>query len=174
MGFYGYVKANKLTSEYIIRQDMNKREEATTISREDYQRKEFNLAKSSNTEKINVRTVFEIKENNLGINMESENLERNNKTWISISNSLMKKQIDLMLQEYKTRTNLIDTITNEVIENNISGVIIDFSEVEKEHLKRFIIELTPKLREAGIDTCVVTNENVEKNDYIDIVDYIIE
>ena len=86
-------------------------------------------------------------------------------------------EINSILKEYKTRTNVINTIVNEVIGNNVNGVIIDFDNIEddeKEVVKRFMIELTPKLREIGIDTCIVLNKNIEKNDYINVVDYIIE
>lgn len=174
MELCGYVKANKLTSEYIIRQDIKRREEAKTISFEEYNNNSFELIENSITKKINIKTIFNIKENNIEINDKQKNTE-SNKIWVVISNKTMGKQINLILREYKNRTSVIDTIVKEAIEYNINGVIVDFEEIEeKEIIRRFIIELTPKLREAGIDTCVVINENVEKNDYIDIVDYIIE
>ena len=37
-----------------------------------------------------------------------------------------------------------------------------------------MIELTPKLREIGITTCLVLNNDMEEKDYINIVDYIVE
>ena len=174
MGLCGYVKANKLTAEYIIRQDMKKREDAKTISFEEYNNRNFELIENNITKKINIKTIFNITENNIEINNEQKNTE-SNKIWVVISNKTMGKQINSILEEYKNRTGVIDTIVKEAIEYNINGVIVDFEEIEeKETIKRFIIELTPKLREVGIDTCVVLNKNFEKNDYINIVDYIIE
>ena len=41
-------------------------------------------------------------------------------------------------------------------------------------MKRFLIELSPKLREIGISTCLVINDNLEEKDYISIVDYIVK
>lgn len=173
----GYVKANKLTSEYIIRQDMQKNEKAETISIENYRNGSFDLIKNNNIKKINIKTVFNIKANKIEIKYNSEDTQSDSKIWVCISNKLLEEQINLILKEYKTRTNIINTIVNEVIENNVNGVIIDFDNIEdneKEVVKRFMIELTPKLREIGIDTCIVLNKNIEKNDYMNIVDYIIE
>lgn len=173
----GYVKANKLTSEYIIRQDMQEKGKAETISIEDYRSGSFDLTENNNTKKINVKTVFNIKENKIEIKENSEGTQSDSKIWVCISNKLLEKQINSILKEYKTRTNVINTIVNEVIGNNVNGVIIDFDNIEddeKEVVKRFMIELTPKLREIGIDTCIVLNKNIEKNDYINVVDYIIE
>lgn len=177
MELCGYVKANKLTSEYIIRQDMQEKEKAETISIEDYKNGSFNLTDNNSTKKVNVKTVFNIKENKIEIKDNSEINQNDSKIWVCISNKLLEKQINSILKEYKTRTNVINTIVNEVIENSINGVIIDFDNIEddeKEVVKRFMIELTPKLREIGIDTCVVLNKNIEKSDYINVVDYIIE
>ena len=64
---------------------------------------------------------------------------------------------------------------DKVIENDISGIVVDFNGIEnKEGMLRFIIELTPRLREVGVNTSIVLNENIEKDNYTNIVDYIIE
>lgn len=176
MEFCGYIKANKLTSEYIIRQDMEKREEAQIISIDDYKNGSIKLLKNDATEQITIKDAFKIKENNVEINDDLKSSE-NNKTWVSITSKILDKQINVILRNYKTRTNLIDAIISKAIENDIKGVIIDFEQIQIEDediAKRFIIELTPKLREIGINTGAVLNSNVDKSDYIDLVDYIIE
>lgn len=176
MEFCGYIKANKLTSEYIIRQDREKIEEAKSISIDDYNSGSLKVLKNNTMEQITIKNVFNIKENNIEVNYALKSSE-NNKTWASISSEVLDKQMNVILKDYKTRTTIIDTIVSKVIENNINGVIVDFEEIqmnEKDIIKRFIIELTPKLREIGINTGVVLNSNVEKNDYINLVDYIIE
>lgn len=176
MEFCGYIKANKLTSEYIIRQDMEKREEAQIISIDDYKNGSIKLLKNDVTEQITIKDAFKIKENNVEINDDLKSSE-NNKTWVSITSKILDKQINVILRNYKTRTNLIDAIISKAIENDIKGVIIDFEQIQIEDediAKRFIIELTPKLREIGINTGAVLNSNVDKSNYIDLVDYIIE
>lgn len=154
---------------------MEVRNEATIISKDSYKNKQFNIVKENQTKKVNMEITFSINENNIGINKKFENTENDYKNWASISSNLSANQIELMLNDYKSRTKLIDTIIDNIIQNNINGIVIDFKESqEKESMLRFIIEITPKLREIGVTTGLVLNENVEKDDYINIVDYIIE
>ncbi|MBQ3145871.1 MAG: hypothetical protein IJB90_04870 [Clostridia bacterium] len=171
MELFGYIKANKLTSEYILRQDMQEKGETITISINDYMSKQFNI----NSKEINIKTAFFINENNIGISKSFEKTDSNYKNWASISSKLSGNQIDTILNDYKSRTKLIDTIIDKVIENNINGIVIDFNkDQQKESVLRFVIEIAPRLREFGITTAIVLNENSENNDYINIVDYIVE
>lgn len=154
---------------------MKAREEAETISMDEYKNKQFDITKENETKKINIETVFSISESNIEISEEFEKQEENHKTWVSISNKLLEKQTNSILEDYKSRTNLINIIVDKAIKNNINGVVIDFNGIEnKDTMLRFVIELAPKLREIGITTSIVLNENIEKNDYKNIVDYIIE
>ena len=166
-GLIGYIKANKLTGEYIVRQDMEERGKAKVISKADYSKNKFEIE----NKRINVQKLI-MNENDLEIN---NNAEEDIKVWVDISNEYLEGQTNTLLKDYKTRTNLIDRIVNEAVENNIKGIVIDFNKInEKWYLKRFMIELTPKLRELGITTSIVINESMEKSDYEDIVDFIVE
>lgn len=156
---------------------MEEKGEAKLISIDDYNNRSLELLNNNTTEQITIKNAFNIKANNIEINSNLKNTESDNKIWVSISNKVLDKQISLILKDYKNRTTIIDAIINKVIENDINGVIVDFEEIqvdEKETIKRFMIELVPKLREVGIDTCIVLNSNIEKNDYINLVDYIVE
>ena len=106
MEYCGYIKANKLTSEYIVRQDMQVIEEALTISKSDYKNKQFTINKENKSKIINVKTAFYINENGIGISKDFERNE-NNKYWASVSSNLSEKKIDSMLADYKSRTKLI-------------------------------------------------------------------
>lgn len=154
---------------------MKAREEAEIISMDKYKSKQFDITKQNETKKINIETVFSINESNIEISEESKKQEESYKTWVSISNKSLEKQTNIILEDYKFRTNLINTIVDKAIKNNINGVVIDFNGIEnKDSMLRFVIELAPKLREIGITTSVVLNENIEQNDYKNIVDYVIE
>lgn len=155
---------------------MEEKGEAKLISIDDYNNRSLELLNNNTIEQITIKNAFNIKANNIEINSDLKNTESDNKIWVSISNKVLDKQISLILKDYKTRTTIIDTIITKVIENNINGVIIDFEgiEGEKDIIKRFIIELEPKLREIGVNIGIVLNSNIEKNDYINLVDYIIE
>ena len=173
-GILGYVKANKLTSEYILRQDMLEKQEAQIISMYNYKNNRIDINKGDKVDKIDIKTTYTIKDNNIEYNQNSEKKEEY-KNWVVISNKLLEEQTDTILEDYKSRTNIINLIVNKIMANDINGVIIDFNGIKnKENMIRFIIELAPKLREIGISTSIVLNENIEKNDYINIADYIIE
>lgn len=167
----GYVKANKLTEEYIIRQDMNNNKEAISISKNDYKNKQFD----TNNKKIYLKNTIFINEQGIGINNNFSNIKGEYKYWTEIFSNLSENQMNIVLRDYKTRTNFINTIIEKALEDNINGIVINFDKkYEKEDVLRFVIEIAPKLREFGVSTGIVLNENIEKNDYIGIVDYIIE
>ncbi len=174
-GTIGYIKANKLGDEYIVRQDMQKRDEAIKIQKSNYDNKSFEISDNISTKKIVLENIFNISKNNVEVSKEENNEESNDNIWASITNKSLENQTNEMLQDYKLRTTLIDLIVKKAIGNNINGISIDFSGIEdKESMIRFAIEITPKLREIGISTCIVLNQNIEEQDYINIVDYIVE
>lgn len=174
-GIIGYVKANKLSNDYILRQDMQDRSDAIKIQRNDYDNKLFEVADSTGIKKIILKDIFNVKNNDIEVSEEMDNKDETIRVWASISNKLLENQTNSILQDYKSRTILIDTIVNKAIENNINGISIDFTGIEsKEDMIRFAIECAPKLREIGISTCIVLNDNIEEQDYISVVDYIVE
>lgn len=167
----GYVKANKLTEEYIIRQDMNNNKEPISISKNEYKNKQFN----TNNKKIYLKNTIFINEQGIGINNNFSNIKDEYKYWTEIFSNLSENQMNIVLKDYKNRTNFINTIIEKVLEDNINGIVVNFDKkYKKEDVLRFVIEIAPKLRELGVSTGIVLNENIEKNDYIGIVDYIIE
>ena len=162
-GVIGYIKANKLTSEYILRQDMEKRDEATIISKEQYNSKKLKI----NNNNIIIQSYNEIQKN--------EDEESLNKIWVTVTNASMESPINSVIKDYKTRTELIDIIVSKTIENNINGIVINFNNIQDTNdFRRFIIELAPKLREIGVTTGVFANDGIKKDDYKDLVEYIVE
>ena len=171
MEFFGYIKANKLTEEYIIRQDMNKNNEPIVVSEEYYNSKNF----YANNKKINLKNTFFINKDGIGISNNFTNIEGEYKNWAEVSVNLTKEQIDTILNDYKERTELIDTIIEKILDNNINGIIINFGNVnQNDSILRFVIEIAPRLRELGISTGIIVNEKIEKDNSPDIVDYFIE
>lgn len=145
---------------------MEKRGEAFIINKNQYEIGTLNIG--DKTIKIQKAIIIQ---NDIQIN---KSVNENSKTWVSISNNLLLNQTNNVLKDYKARTNLIDLIVDKSIENEINGIVIDFKDFDTESINRFIIELTPKLREIGISTCLVLQNDLNKNDYINIVDYIVE
>lgn len=145
-GTVGYVKANKLDDEYIIRQDMEQKQKAKKI-KIDLSQNQFNYTDENGEVKL----------------------------WQTINLKSMSNDIEEMLKDYKTRTQTIDVVMNLLGGNDIKGININFDGIEdKEVCKRFEIELSPKLREIGITTCVTLTKDMKTKEYENIVDYIAE
>ena len=162
-GIIGYIKANKLTSEYILRQDMEEREDATIISKEQFNSKNLKV----DNKNIIIQNYNEIQKN--------EDEENTNKIWVTVTNASMETPINIIIKDYKTRTELIDIIVSKTIENGINGIVIDFNNIQDNNdFIRFIIELAPKLREIGVSTGIVENNGIKIDDYKDLVEYIVE
>lgn len=168
-GIIGYVKANKLSDDYILRQDMEERGEAQKISLEDYKNKVIKIIGDKGVKSIRLKNVFNIINDN-DIEIETDN---QNESWLVISNKSAEKETNNLLSDYKTRTDMINIIEKMTITNDFRGVIIDFNNIESSNMFRFLIELTPRFREEGISTALVLN-SMNESDYINIVDYIIE
>lgn len=145
-GTVGYVKVNKLDDEYIIRQDMEQKQKAKKI-KIDLSQNQFNYTDENGEVKL----------------------------WQTINLKSMSNDIEEMLKDYKTRTQTIDVVMNLLGGNDIKGININFDGIEdKEVCKRFAIELSPKLREIGITTCVTLTKDMKTKEYENIVDYIAE
>lgn len=162
-GIVGYVKANVLTNEYILRQDMPQKPKTGRISAEI---KDGTILKIEQN-KIIIKDLLRLTDEEITIK-NTDTIKQNEKIWANL-------RIDnANLESYETRTKIIKNIVNIAMRNDISG--INIIGIEKTDLNRFIIELAPHLREVGIKINIVTNdrhsEQYEK-DYTEIVDYII-
>ena len=94
-----------------------------------------------------------------------EDTEGNYESWTTISNAGAE------LSNYTDRTGIIDEIVSRAIESRINGVIIDFNNIENnEGVERFLIELTPRLREIGILTGVHVRSGMNEQKIRYIVD----
>lgn len=163
-GKIGYVKANTLTNEYIVRQDMEIKKEAKNI--------ELNLQSNEiqqvYSDKILVKDLLTI--SNEGITIKEamlEEKEENTKLWANLSNNG-----ELSLDNYNQRLDLINNIVSLAYKYNLDGININFTG-NVDNLNRFVIELAPRLYEMGISTNIVINENIDQTNYTEIVDYII-
>ena len=173
MELFGYIKANKLASEYILRQDMPKRNEAIKITQDLYNSGSFNITQTTGVKKVVIKDMLNINNGDIEISNATDDMQEY-KLWVEMSNESIETYMNVLLEDYKSRTKLIDAIVTNLIEHNINGISIDFREVDAKNITRFIIELTPKLREIGTTTCVVLNDSMNEQDYIKIVDYIVE
>lgn len=81
------------------------------------------------------------------------------KVWPMVSNSELGNldAVSNLLSTYENREYLIDNILDELIDAGVDGVNIDFENMyqkDKDNYSRFLIELAPRLREAGLTLSV--------------------
>lgn len=174
-GTLGYVKANVLNNEYIVRQDFDdeiKTAEIITSLKDGSTLSLYN--NNQETTKIMIKTLFDFNLNGT-IKILDENLNNNEyKIWATISNNGLEKQTNEIIKDYKKRTELIDQIVSVASKYNISGITIDFEKInDNDVFNRFIIELTPRLREIGITSNVILNDSFDEANIVGIVDYLI-
>ena len=82
------------------------------------------------------------------------------KVWAMLSNSYEDNMIEItskIMNNYKYRQALIENIVNVCVKYKLDGINIDFENMKKEDIdmfSRFIIELTPRMKEIGLVTSV--------------------
>ena len=76
------------------------------------------------------------------------------KVWPMISNTIAGiDTTSKIMNDYKLRKDLIEKIVNACVKYNLDGINIDFENMKKEDIdlySRFIIELTPRIKEIGL------------------------
>ncbi|MGN1310488.1 MAG: stalk domain-containing protein [Clostridia bacterium] len=173
-GTLGYVKANVLADEYIVRQDFDDEIKTAELITDLEDGSILNLYNNQETEKIMIKTLFNFEANGT-IYAEEENIDTDNYAiWATISNKGLEKYTNELIKNYKTRTELIDKVVNFVTKYRVRGMNIDFQKVDDQNsFDRFIIELAPRLRELGITTNVILNNSFEEANLVGVVDYLI-
>lgn len=173
-GTLGYVKANTLTNQYIVRQDLNDEIKTAEITTSLKDGSTLSLYNKETTAKIKIRTLFNISSNGVIESTEEDLNSENYKIWATISNKGLEKQTNELIMDYSKRTELINTIVSYASKYRVAGINIDFESVNNnEAFNRFIIELTPRLRELGITTNVILNNSFNEAGIVGIVDYLI-
>ena len=174
-GKVGIIKSNRLENEFTVRENMEeeKQIEGKVNLTWDYF-SEYGSApdrSGATIEGINVVSpaFFYINENgeleeNIG-NSGKEYIKwaHNNgyKVWPMVSNAYAAKEsLDInsnIMKNYENRKELIESIVEKCVKYDLDGINIDFENMyaeDKDLYSRFIIELTPRLKEIGMVTSV--------------------
>lgn len=161
-GIIGYVKANVLTNEYIVRQDLIQEKQTKVISIDIRDNTQVKI----DGEDIIIKDLLVLSDERILIkNVDLENINTNIELWANLSIEAVN------LQTYDNRLKLIKNIISIVLKNNIKGINVIIT--NQDDINRFIIELAPRLNEMGIKINIVTeNEDIEK--YTGMIDYIIK
>lgn len=185
LGEIGYVKANKLSNEQIIRE--NAKEEIFDLKiYEEYSNisgiyENINVEK----EKLNVvsPTFFYLGKNSKILDKTTSSTA----TYANYTNWLKENSLDILptlentesvsntLLTYGQRSKAINELRDKISYYQYKGININFEDIDDiNSFYRFIIEMTPKFKESGLIVCVTINENIDKEKILKIIDYIIE
>lgn len=174
-GKLGYIKSKKIENEFIVRENM---EEEKQISGKinltwDYYSQYVTAPDRSGTKIDGVNVVSpaffylgkdgELKENIGQSGKAYIEWAHNNgyKIWPMVQNaeaaSASLSITSEIMNSYEKRQKLIESIVNKCVEYKLDGINIDFENMkqeDKDMFSRFIIELTPRLKEIGMVTSV--------------------
>ncbi len=174
-GKLGYIKSDKLENEYVVREEMaeEKQIEGKINLTWDYYSTYGSAPDRSGTsiEGINVVSpaFFYLDEKgnfkeNIGSDGEAyiEWAHHNGyKVWPMFSNAEAASEslsvTSKIMNSYEKRQKLIEDIVNACVKYKIDGINVDFENMkqeDKDMYSRFIIELTPRLKEMGLVTSV--------------------
>lgn len=202
-GKLGYIKSKKIENEFTVRENM---EEGKQISGKinltwDYYSQYVTAPDRSGTKIDGVNVVSpaffylgkdgELKENIGQSGKAYIEWAHNNgyKIWPMVQNaeaaSASLSITSEIMNSYEKRQKLIESIVNKCVEYKLDGINIDFENMkqeDKDMFSRFIIELTPRLKEIGMVTSVdVTAPDggetwslcFDRNVIGDVADYIV-
>ena len=167
-GQIGYVKTKILHNVIYVREDIKASERTEKINLIWDYYSEYTSAPDrsrTNIEGVNVVSpaFFSlVSEGNGAINtnigssgLNYINWAKNNgyEVWAMFSNNSYKETTSKILNSYNLRTKVINDIVNLAIRYELDGINLDFENMntsDKDAFSRFVIELKPKLQEAGI------------------------
>lgn len=172
-GTVGYVKEKKLTNFVTVRDNMDDKSqiEGKVNLVWDYYSEYAKAPNRKNTaiEGINVVSPSFFYINNKGEFKENVGdqgkaylewaKENGYKVWpivFNAGNNMMETTSEIM-NNYEKRTELIEEIVNVCVKYKLDGINIDFENMKKDDadmFSRFIIELTPRIKEIGMVTSV--------------------
>lgn len=171
-GKIGYIKSSKLDNQITVREE--KKEEKQIKGKVNLTWDYFSQVSSApdrsgtKIEGINVVSPSffylddkgNLKENVGDSGKEYIKWAHNNgyKVWPMVSNAEAGLKVtSKIMNSFKNRQQLIEDIVNKCIEYKLDGINVDFENMKKEDkdlYSRFIIELTPRLKDIGIITSV--------------------
>lgn len=199
-GKLGYIKTDKLENEYKVRENMTeeKQIDGKVNLVWDYFSEVSSAPDRSGTSIKGVNVVSpaffyidkngELKENvgNNGKNYIKWAKSNGYKIWPMVSNAEAGLAVTSeIMNSYENRQKLIESIVDVCVKYDLDGINVDFENMKQEDkdlYSRFIIELTPRLKEAGLVTSVdVTAPDggetwsmcFDRNVIGDVADYIV-
>ena len=167
-GKIGYIKTNRLQNRVSVREEVKETEKISKINMVwDYYSEYASAPERTGTTIDGVNVVSPaffslLSEGNgkINTNVGEKGLaylkwakNNNYQVWPMLSNNSYKDTTSRILNSYELRTKVINEIVRFAVQYNLDGINVDFENMntsDKDVFSRFIIELKPKLQEAGI------------------------
>lgn len=185
-GNIGYVKSKKLSSISTIREDVKDEKKELEVYSNYSNISGIYDNISVNSEKLNVVVpiFFHIDKNNKVLDRTTSTTATYAvyKNWTD-SNGLQimptltnNESVSSTLLSYSQRTQVINSLKEMMLNYNYIGINIEFDSIDDiNSFYRFLLELYPRFKSAGIKVAVtLNNSNLEKNRIKNVTDYIIE
>lgn len=185
LGNIGYVKSKILSEEKIIREDIKNEKQELNVYKNYSNISGIYDNIQVDTSKLNVviPTFFYIDKNSkvLDRTMNTTATYSVYKTWTDNNNLQIlpslenNSTVSTNLLSYSQRTGVINSLKDLLLKNNYIGINIKFNSIDDiNSFNRFILELVPRFKTAGLKVAVTLPNNVDKSKIENIVDYIVE
>lgn len=188
-GNIGYIKTKKLSKPDVLWEDMDEETLESVKILEEYSIVDSKYEILQNSEKNSIVTpnLFKISELEDGkievqkiISLEG-NIFKSYKDWANGSDVTICPIVTLdgsmskVCSSYENRSLIINTLYNDLVNNQLNMICVDFSDVDDvEGLYRFITEMMPRFKSAGMNVLVKYNSSLNKNRLNNIVDYVVD
>ena len=188
-GNIGYVKTKRLSDPEYLWEDMDDSsiDKLTVLNDFSTVSSSYEVPEKLGKNPVVVPTLFRIVENSSGqvdvekvMSFENDTLI-NYRNWAEGNGITLCPEVTLdckmskVCSNYETRSLVINTLYNELVNNRLTMVCIDFTEIDDiEGLYRFITELVPRFKCAGMKVIVKYNSFLNKDRLNNIVDYVID
>lgn len=184
-GNVGYVKKKRVSNPKVVREhwenekiDVAVIKEASDVSK-DYSKATLNKEKQNTViptfffldkeGEILDKTASATDEYKSYINWTKEN---NIEIWATLENNI---DVSNVLLNYTDRNKVINDLYKKLVDYQFTGININFKKIDDVNsFNRFVIELTPRLKELGIKVAITNNKMVDKDKLSKVVDMIIE
>ena len=171
-GYIGYIKTKNIQNEVYVREDINEEKNDQKINLVWDYYSEYGKAPNrtgTTIEGVNVVSpaffsLVSKANGKINVNIGEKGQaylewakDNNYKVWPMFSNNSYKETTQTILKSYTLRTQVINNIVDLAVKYGLDGINIDFENMnteDKDNFSRFIIELKPKLKEAGIKLSV--------------------
>lgn len=184
-GNVGYVKKKRVSNPEVVREhwetekvDVAIIKDASDVSK-DYSKVTLNQEKQN----VVVPTFFFLDKNGEILDKTANTTEEyksyinwakesNVEIWATLENNI---DVSNALLNYPDRNKVINDLYKKLVDYQFSGININFKKIDDVNsFNRFVIELTPRLKELGIKVAVTNNKTIDKDKLSEVIDIIIE